>query len=131
MDYYFERYLLEAYPELADWANAPMDVRLEVYELIGDRGRGYIQLHLMNRPEEAKRIWSQRACEEVTHHACPHCEKAPSALGGGLELVCLNLKCPYVLDSWEPENAHPWVGYNHVAPSDANCGPERWDIWDN
>lgn len=131
MDIYFERYLKEAYPELNDWHNTPPQVRLEIYELLTDRGRAWVQINLMHRPEKALEIWKERDCENVEHHKCPHCGVVPSAVGVGMELVCLNQKCSYVLDSWEPENAHPWMGFNHVSPSDESCGELRWDAWDN
>ncbi len=130
MDRYFEKHLLETYPELQDWKRTPTHVRLEIYTLLSDRGRAYVQMHLMDRPEEAKKIWANRACDNPEHHACPNCGTIPTVIGGDLDLVCLNTKCPIVLAYADPESAHPWTGYNHVKASDASCGDLRWDSWD-
>lgn len=131
MDFYFERYLKEKYPELANWSKTPLDVRVEIYELLSDRGRAWVQINLMNRPDRAEEIWNRRECDNLLHHRCPDCDSIPEGVGVGLPLVCTSAQCPTIVNAWEPENAHPWMGHNHVSPSDASCGDLRWDSWDN
>jgi hypothetical protein len=131
MDMYFERHLKENFPELDNWAMTPMQDRLEIYEALTDRGRAWVQIYLMRRPEKAQEIWQHRECDNTLHHACPDCGSTPEAVGSGMSLVCLNTQCSNILNSWDPENAHPWMGHNHVRPSDESCGGLRWDVWDN
>jgi len=131
MDYYFEQYLKEAYPELDKWSETPFQDRMEIYLELGDRGKAWVQINLMNNPEMAKKIWQSRMCDAIFHHVCPECGSRPEAIGGDLDLVCVNPNCPYVQDAVDPEFAHPWMGNNHVEPSDEDCGDFRWDSWDN
>lgn len=131
MDYYFERYLKEAYPELEKWSETPLQDRMEIYLELSDRGKAWVQINLMNNPDLAKEIWELRRCDAAFHHVCPECGAQPEVIGGDLDLVCYNQDCPYVKFAVEPEFAHPWMGHNHVMPSDENCGDFRWDSWDN
>ena len=131
MDVYLELYLKELYPEFNKWSETPIQVRMEIYSELNDREKAWVQLHLMNNPALAKEIWQSRMCDAVFHHVCPECGERPEVVGGDLDLVCVNLDCPYVKNASDPELAHPWMGNNHVMPSDENCGDYRWDSWDN
>jgi hypothetical protein len=131
MDMYLEIYLLQKFPELGDWVNTPLETRIELLESMNLRERAWVQIHLQKNPEGARKLWNQRSCDNPQHHVCPSCGSIPDAIGAGIDLVCSNIRCPQVYDWGDGDRSHPWMGHNHVKPSDDTCGDLRWDSWDN
>ena len=133
MDWYLGHYLTQTYPELdeEEWKKTPDSTRVEIYTELNQREKAWVQIHLNNNPDLAKKLWLERECDELTHHVCPECGMVPEIMDGGGAFICLNLKCPYRDLSIDPEDPMPWYGFNHVKPSDSYCGFQRWDSWDN
>ena len=133
MDSYLGYYLTQTYPELNEdeWKRTPDSTRVEIYLQLNHREMAWVQIHLKNRPDIAKDLWMKRGCEEPSHHPCPGCGLEPEFQGVGMEFVCLNNECSYLDFRVDAELRYPWIGFNHIRPSDIDCGPERWDTWDN
>jgi len=127
LDKYLGKYILEVYPEVDEWANLSNAERHNILVRMLPRERAWVLVKKMGKIDEAKKFWTDRFCENESHHKCPHCNSVLEfIILDATEYVCPNHMCTYMTE----ERPNPWFGCNHTEVSDDSCGDYRWDHWE-